>query len=41
VSEEGQEFEKFSKNAVLLISSGKTQISPLLAPRRKTFEKIH
>jgi len=39
VSEEGQEFKNFSKNAVFIISSGKNQISPLLAPRRKTFEK--
>ena len=40
VSEEGQEFENFSKNAAFLISSGKKQISPFLAPRRKIFGKI-
>jgi len=32
VLEKGQEFENFSKNGVFLISSGKKQISPLLAP---------
>jgi len=37
VSEEGQEFENFSKHALFLISSGK----PLLDLRRKTFGKIH
>ena len=41
VSEEGQEFENFSKNDVFLISSGENQISPLLGPRRKTFIKFH
>jgi len=41
MSEEGQEFENFSKNAVFLISSAKKQLSSLLAPRRKTFGKIH
>jgi len=39
VSEEGQEFENFSKNAVFLISSAKKQISPLLAPVEKLLEK--
>jgi len=29
VSEEGQEFENFSKNAVFLISSAQNQFSPL------------
>jgi len=38
VSEEGQEFENFSKNAVFLISSGEKQISLLLASRRKTLK---
>jgi len=41
MSEGGQEFENFSKNAVFLISSGKKQISLLLAPRGKTSVKIH
>jgi len=41
MSEEGQEFENFSKYAVFLISSGQNQISPFLAPRRKIFGKIH
>ena len=31
VSEGGQEFENFSKNAAFIISIGKNQISPLLA----------
>jgi len=39
VSEEGQELENFSKNAVFLISSAKKQISPHSTTRRKTFEK--
>jgi len=30
-----------AKKAVFLFSSGKKQISPLLAPSRKTFGKIH
>jgi len=34
VSEEGQEFENFSKNADFF-SSGKNQITPLLAPVEK------
>jgi len=34
----GQEFENFSKKAVLLVLSGKKQISPLLAPC-KNFRK--
>jgi len=38
VSEQGQEFENFSKNAVFLISSGKKQISPLLLPVEKPLE---
>jgi len=41
VSEEGQEFENFSKNAVFLISSAKNQNSPLFATRRNTFGNIH
>jgi len=41
VSEGGQEFAISAKNAVLIISSGKKQISPLLAHPRKTFGKIH
>jgi len=39
VSEEGQEFQISAKNAVFLISSGKTQISPLFAPVEKLLEK--
>jgi len=39
VSEGGQEFENFSKKAVFLISCGKQQISPLLAPLEKLLEK--
>jgi len=39
MSQQGQKFQNFSKNAVF--SSGKKQISPLLAPRRKTFVKVH
>jgi len=41
VSEGGQEFENFSKNLVFLVSSGKNQISPLMAPPKKTYGKIH
>jgi len=41
VSEGWQESENFSKNGCFLVSSGKKQISPLLAPPRKTFGKIH
>jgi len=41
VSEGGQEFENFNKNAVFIISSGMNQISPLLAHPRKTFGKIY
>jgi len=40
--ERGHEFENFSNKAVFSVSSGKKQISPLLAPHpRKTFGKIH
>jgi len=39
VSEEGQEFENFSKKAVFLVSGGKKQISSLLAPLEKLLEK--
>jgi len=39
VSEEGQEFQIFSKNTVFLISSGKNQISSLLALEQKRLEK--
>jgi len=39
VAEGGQEFEVFSKNAVFLVSSGKKQISPRLAPLEKLLEK--
>jgi len=41
VSEWGKEFENFSKKGVFLDSSGKNHISPLLAPPRKNFAKIH
>jgi len=39
VSEGGQEFENFSKNAAVTFLSGEKQISPLLAHPRKTFWK--
>jgi len=35
----GRNFKISAKNAVLLISSGKKQISPFLALRRKTYWK--
>jgi len=41
VSEGGREFENFSKKGIFVVSSGKKQISLLLAPPRKTFRKIH
>jgi len=41
VSEGGRNLKISAKNAAFLISSGKNQISPLLAPRRKTFGKKH
>jgi len=40
VSEGGHGLKNFSKKAVFSVSSGKNQISPLLAPHpRKTFGK--
>jgi len=39
VSKGVQEFEIFSKRAVFLVSSGKKQISPLLASLEKLLEK--
>jgi len=39
VSEEGQEFEKFSKKVVFLVSGGKNQISSFLSPLEKLLEK--
>jgi len=41
VSEEGQEFENFSKKAVFSVSSGKKQILPLLAPHGKIPSDAH
>jgi len=41
VSKEGQGFKNFRKKGVFSVSSGEKQISPLLAPLRKTFGKIH
>jgi len=35
VSEERQESENFSKKAVVLVMSGKNQVSPLLPPLGK------
>jgi len=39
VLEGGKKFENFSKSVVFLVASGKKQISPLLVPLGKTFEK--
>jgi len=41
VSEEGQEFEKFSKKDYLSFECGKKQISQLLTPSRNTFGKYN
>jgi len=42
VSEGGQEFENLSKKGYFLcFECNKNQISPLFAPSRKTFGKIH
>jgi len=39
VWERGKNLKISAKKAVFLVSSGKKQISPLLAPHRKIFEK--
>jgi len=39
MSEGGQEFENFNKTVCFLSSSGKTKISPFLAPLEKRLEK--
>jgi len=39
-AKESQDFENFRKKVVFVVSSGKKQISPLLAPHWRKFGKI-